>query len=123
MILIKLTDSFVANNSIASTNPKSFILHLGDDDFVIPSNSRHNLTSISIEDAVRNGSPYQINLRPYETFEIDDEVFENLVTSSKAGGDTVMVNRLLHFVSAGVIEVWKQGSAPMTAKQLLNFTA
>jgi hypothetical protein len=120
MILIKIKDSYVAASSVIQQNPRAFILHLGDDDFVVPSVSR-DLTTL--DNALENGSPYQINLRPYEDFAIDDQVFQNLVNNSKAGGDTSLVNRILHFVNINVLEVRQDGGAPLTANAILNYTA
>lgn len=120
MILIKIKDTYVASNPTIAANPNAFILHLGDDDFAIPSSSR-NLGSI--DSAVRTGSPYQINLKPYEEFGIDDTVFESLVDSAKQGGDTSFINRILHFVNVGVLEVRQDGGSPLTSKQVLAYTA
>lgn len=121
MIHIRIKQSYVDANPWIMSNPAAFSLHLGDDDYPIPSVSR-NLSNIA--DAIRNGSPTQINLRPGHSFLIENEIFEMLVKSAGGGGDTNLVNRLIYFINRGVVEVLQNGTGTaLTAKQVINYTA
>lgn len=120
MIHIRIKAAYVASNPAIAANPAAFILHLGDDDYPVPSISR-DLSNI--DEAVRNGSPTQINLRPGHVFEIEDEIFETLVKSAEGGGDTNLISRLVYFINRGVVEVLQDGSGtPLTAKQVIKYS-
>lgn len=116
MINIRFTDAWLTANPSLT---KGFLLSLGDNDYPVPSNSRY---STDPSRAVVNGSLTQINLRPGETFSIQNEIFETLVKSNESGGDTNLITRILHFVNMGVLQVM-QGTTPLTSKQIVNYTA
>lgn len=120
MVNIRLTDTFCSTNPTVVASPAAFIFVLGADKSIIPSPSR---SLARFDDAIRNGSPFQINLRPGFDFSIDDTIFENLVKNSAGGGNTELLNRLLHYIVQNVIEVHQDGAAAMTAKQVLEYTA
>lgn len=120
MIHIKIADSYVSSNPIISENPAAYILHIGDNNFPLPSTTR---SLLSIEQAVRDGSPFQLNLRPYEDFSLENELFQVLVNSTRGGNDPTMMNRILFYVAQGIIEVRQDSGAPMTASGILNYTA
>jgi hypothetical protein len=122
MINIRLNDTWVASNPVCSQNPNAFILIIGNDKSIVPSVER-NLSTVA--DAVRNGSPFQINLVPYEDFQIDDTIFQNLIQNSSGGGNTELLNRLLHYVTVGVIVVYQDNNigSPLSPKQILGYTA
>ena len=86
---------------------------------MVPSTSRSLVTP---EEAIRNGSPFQINLSPGCDFGIDDVIFENIVKNASGGGNSEFLNRILHYVNNNVITV-SQGVTPLTAKQILAYTA
>ena len=120
MINIRLSDSFVQNDPTVSANPRAYVFILGNDKNIVPSSSR---SSMSIADSLRNGSPFQINLIPNSDFQIDDTIFENLVKNSAGGGNTELLNRLLHYMTVGIVEVHQDNGVALTAKQVLNYTA
>jgi hypothetical protein len=120
MVNIRLSATFVANDPVVSANPRAYLFVLGHDKNIVPSVSRSMAT---IADSIRNGSPFQINLIPNEDFQIDDTIFENLVKNSAGGGNTELLNRLLHYINQGVIEVHQDGGVALTAKQVLTYTA
>lgn len=123
MVVIRLTDDFVADDPVASKAPWAYLFVLGNDKNIIPSSSRNSSTSLG---AIRNGSPFQINLSPGCDFEIDNTIFQNLVNNATGGGNTELINRILHYVNKDVIEVVTVESGTstvLTAKQILAYTA
>lgn len=120
MVNIKLSDTYVAGNPTIAANPRNFIFSLGSDKYIIPSQSR---MSGSVDQAITNASPVQINLRPYETFGIENEGFQSLVNSAKGGGDVEVLNRILFYVGVGTLEVRQDNGSPMTASAILNYVA
>lgn len=120
MVNLRLTDTFVSTNPAVVAAGNHFILSLGNDKTMVPSISRSLATP---EMAIRNGSPFQINLQPGCDFSIDDVIFENIVKNASGGGSSEFLNRLLHYVNTSVVQVSQDSAAPLTAKQILAYTA
>ena len=120
MVNIRLSDAYCASNPVIVASPGAFIFSIGCDKYNIPSQSR-SLTNIT--SAIRNGSPLQINLIPGGDFGIENEGFQSLVNSAAGGGSTELLNRILYYVGIGTLEVRQDAGSPLTAKQILTYTA
>jgi hypothetical protein len=120
VVNISFTPTALASHPVISTAPaNAFALQLGPiSNVLIP-----RPINASSADPIRNGSAFQINLRPGETFLIEDADFEVLVSNARNGGDVSFLTRLLDLIYENVLQVQQDNGAPLTPKQVLNYTA
>jgi hypothetical protein len=122
MVNIELLDSYVASNPVAAANPNSFLIQLGPvENIIVP--SVDNAATSDINSAMRNGTPYFVNLRPSEAFSIDSALFQLLVQNATGGGGSSFIGKICYLINRGVIQVLNDSNTPMTAKQVLSYTA
>ncbi len=121
MINISITASEISRNSLIQQDPSSYVLNLGTiTKVILPSAARANSNPA---DPVRDGGQFFISLRPYETFPIENEVFQALVNNAVNGGEGSFLSQLIYFVNRGVVEVRQDNGSPLTSKQILSYTA
>lgn len=121
MVNISITASEIASNPLIQQSPSSYVLNLGTiTKVIIPSSVRAKSNSA---DPVRDGGQFFISLRPHETFPVENEVFQALVNNAVNGGEGSFLSQLLYFVNRGVIEIRQDNGSPLTAKQILSYTA
>ena len=77
----------------------------------------------SSSDPLRNGSAFQINLRPGESFSLEDVVFEILVENAKNGGNVSFLNRLIQYVQSNILIVQQDDGTILTAEEILHYSA
>lgn len=120
MVNISLTAYSLANHPVISKAPSNaFFVELGPITHVLVTRPRGN----SSADPLRNGNPFQIQLRPYESFSLEDSIFEALVDNAKNGGDVSFINKLMQLVNLNVVQVTQDNGTPLTSKQILAYTA
>ena len=119
MINIYFTDYALTQHPVISTAAdNSFSLQLGPiTNALIP-----RPVSSSV-DPMRNGSSFQINLRPHESFALEDVVFEILVDNAKNGGDVSFLNRLIQYVQSNILIVQQDNGAILSAGEILNYSS
>lgn len=120
MVNLTMTTTFLTTNATAKINPNKFCLQLGDEHFIIPSISRPS--NPDNPDQVIRGGVNQINLRGYESFCIENQVFQDLVNSARDGGDTTWLNRIIFYVNTNVLQVDQDGTV-LTSDQILNYVS
>jgi len=121
MVNISITQSEIDSNPLIKNNPAAYVLNIGSiTKVIIPSAARSN---ISPADPVRDGGQFFIALRPYETFPIEDAVFQALVNNAVNGGEPSFLSQLVYFVNHGIVQVQQDNGSPLTAKQILSYTA
>jgi hypothetical protein len=122
MVNIEILDSYVFSNPVAQNNPNRFVLQLGPiEDIIVPSTL--NAATSDINEAMRNGSPYFINLRPSEAFPIDSGIFQLLVNNARGGGGSSFIAKLIYLVNRDVIQVLNDSNVAMTPDEILNYTS
>ena len=121
MINIKIADSaWLAGGALyAYSDPlikQSFVLQLGPftSNPIFKTPPRNSITR-------DEGSVYQVNLRPDESFSITDTQLGALMENFTAGGAYTFILNLTNLMERGMVTVDQDGT-PLTVSQVLHYT-
>ena len=121
MVNISITANEIATNPLILQDSNSYVLNLGSiSKTILPSAARSN---VSPADPVRDGGQFFLALRPYESFPVENELFEVLVNNAVNGGESSFLSQLICLVNRNIIEVKQDNGAALTSKQILTYTA
>ena len=124
MVNITITDAWVTLQETLDPKfvPNSFTIQIGEQGFEYMADSNQIMPNDPTSPGTQGG-PSLVILRPYESFDIGDVEFQNLVLSAQNGGSTDFITNILYLVRRAVIEVQQDGGTPLTPKQIINYTA